>query len=555
MNFNDLGEHLLTFDSSSDRITKAKHLAPLLRLPASESMAAVHLCQARLAETHLVRSKGHLFQRPVKDEYRLAQANAIPPERELQLRNELERTKGEFAPVSATAVSALGSLAAFHDCLSSLVSPIDTWLSGKGQVPLLLGEIYSMLGKAGRACLLNLLVGPLVSDDDILTAIEWVIGSGGGARKTIENVYRYTLPDLGVITRLLIERDYLQVAQLIPQPGVPLKPEELTEWDSLENAWQEYGPCFAEPKYDGWEIQIHKQGASVSLYNRHLQFLNPLLPDVVKACLLQISAEAVILDCEMVGYQPYSRRILPWEQTVHETTSAHLVFVHDILVLNGQDWRGQKFVRRRECLHRLLPADDTSVLRVAHDEFVEDYRRLQYLYRQWSTARDTEGIILKKKDGIYLPGRETRDQGKVKPYASLDVLVLGCRVSGKNIPSVLVGVWDEHKINLILMGWVEGTIATPQDQRKLLECCESLRTRSKPAQYPGCAESGFFWVRPGLVVEVRTDAMRKKSEKFWPIGYTFRKKRKLRIREEKGPEDADDITKFLGFRLPPGFDV
>ncbi|MFW6230708.1 MAG: ATP-dependent DNA ligase, partial [Nanoarchaeota archaeon] len=60
-------------------------------------------------------------------------------------------------------------------------------------------------------------------------------------------------------------------------------------------------PAFLEYKYDGFRVQIHKDGDDVKLFTRRLENVTAQFPDVVERVRKHITAKACVLDSEVLG--------------------------------------------------------------------------------------------------------------------------------------------------------------------------------------------------------------------------------------------------------------
>ena len=156
----------------------------------------------------------------------------------------------------------------------------------------------------------------------------------------------------------------------------------------------------------------------------------------------------------MVGYDPQSGQILPWEKTLNAPN--HKVFVHNIILLDDSDYRHKPYNVCRNHLRELFNVNSQKTIVCVDDEYVTTYDRFVELYNFWNKHRDTEGVVLKKYDGIYQSGKRTKDQSKLKKRISIDCLILGYKKSAKGVPTFMVGVWNTEKSKIIPIGGVEG---------------------------------------------------------------------------------------------------
>lgn len=498
-----------------------------------EMKSAIYLCQGRLAET---------YRSSQVDNIRLAK-QVIPK------LNSQGGDEEEAHPVRGDNLESdpLYSLSNLYQLLHSFNDEIKAWLSQKQAMPHWFKNLVLQMNPEEVDYLGRIITGGLFTDEVIIAALS-NFGKGLGVCKTIEKAYKFVVPDLGIVALALREKGFWAIGEIPPHPGIPLKPEEIHRWDSPKSAWHDMGACFVQPKYDGWQIQIHKNGSEIQLFDRDLNNRTLQLNDIVEICRDRIRCTSVILDSEIVGYDPNTQRILPWKQTI--SAKQHKVFVFDIIMLNGNAWHDRPYYKRREQIRELVGEDETQSIIAVHEKYAESYDALVLLYNQWENGQDTEGVVIKNPNGIYRPGKKNKDKGKLKPYISLDTVILGYKVSSKGVPSFLVGVWEKSKSKLAPIGWVEGAIIPSGIKQELLRRSKALLQANKPNNIiPDVVPP--MWVTPEIVVEVKVER-RKRSARFEYAGYELDRKKELRIREDLGVADADDILEFMRLHLPPG---
>jgi ATP-dependent DNA ligase len=545
LHFEQFAQDMKRIREQGSHRRKVKDLARLLKqLDASELPAAIYLCQGRLAVTYRPRQKEYIRMSQKQVSSAIQHRPRRPPVTSTSIQDEPRLDLATDAP--------LDSLSSFYNTLHVSMSSLNAWLSRQHPMPAWLAELSRQMTDREAECLSHILTGPPLKDGIIISALADFMPSAIGVNMALEEVYKHTVPDLGVVVTMMLkepkQRRYGVLIKMAPQPGIPLKPQEIDRWDSVEDAWRAMGCCYVQPKYDGWQIQIHKEGDEIRLFDRKLEERTSQLPDVVEACRNQIPAESAMLDSEVVGYDPAAGRILPWEQTLSAT--AHRVFVFDVILLDGQDWRKKEYYKRRQILAQLLPEGDTQILSAVPEEFVDSQKHLEELYGRWSAHRDSEGVIIIKPAGRYLSGRVTKEKAKLKAYVSLDLVVLGYRVSKKGIPSYFLGLWDGTGSELIPVGWAEGAIIPPDVRKELWKRCQALRATTKPAEVANDL-APRVWVYPQAVVEV-TVAGKTRDGRYKHAGYRLYRKKDLRIRDDLGLEDVDNLQEFLRFPVPPG---
>jgi ATP-dependent DNA ligase len=120
----------------------------------------------------------------------------------------------------------------------------------------------------------------------------------------------------------------------------------------------------AEPKLDGYRLQVIKEGRRVRLYSRHGNEWTGRLPDLVEA-LAGIRCRSAIIDAELV---------LPGAGGIPDFYGLHLrmrwrrgqlmIYAFDLLHRDGRDLRALRLVERRRRLERLLARSDVPCLKL-----------------------------------------------------------------------------------------------------------------------------------------------------------------------------------------------
>jgi len=89
---------------------------------------------------------------------------------------------------------------------------------------------------------------------------------------------------------------------------LPVKVNEISE------AFRICGkPAALEHKYDGFRVVITKKNNEVKLFTRRLENVTKQFPDVVQIVEKHINGKNFIIDSEVVGYDPKTKKIMPFE--------------------------------------------------------------------------------------------------------------------------------------------------------------------------------------------------------------------------------------------------
>jgi ATP-dependent DNA ligase len=196
-----------------------------------------------------------------------------------------------------------------------------------------------------------------------------------------------------------------------------------------------------EPKLDGFRgLLWHRAGGIVQLLSRNGRDLGPWFPELVQAgqtlppCTL-IDGELVIADedgnadfCALQARLTEARAHLRRRAREH----AAVLVVFDVLDVAGRGLMDEPLVSRRRELESLLAdAAHPCLQLIEHTADVE-------LARDWLRLLPIEGVVAKRVDGRYRPGRRC-DWIKVKRYRTADCVVIG--VAGDlNAPKLVLGL-------------------------------------------------------------------------------------------------------------------
>jgi bifunctional non-homologous end joining protein LigD len=184
-----------------------------------------------------------------------------------------------------------------------------------------------------------------------------------------------------------------------------------------------------EPKWDGWRIQLHKQGERIEAYTRSGICVTGNFPEL-KQAVSAIKAHSAVLDCEGVclrGGRPVFddftyRCRLGSSIKIANAQLTHLAsfIVFDVLYTK-QSHMQEPLTARKELLAGIV--EPSSV--IMPTMFVEDQGRKLF---ELTAERDWEGVVAKRKHSIYAPGNVSKDWLKFKHIRKIDVIVLGYRV-------------------------------------------------------------------------------------------------------------------------------
>ncbi|MCR8671715.1 ATP-dependent DNA ligase [Agrococcus sp. HG114] len=181
-----------------------------------------------------------------------------------------------------------------------------------------------------------------------------------------------------------------------------------------------------EVKWDGWRVLVERSGSSVRLLSRNGRDLSGAFPELVEAVPKAIEADAV-LDGEVVilkrGAADFEalqdRGGLSGRQAVRaaKATPATLV-LFDLLEEGGERLVDERLDERQSRLDELVHES-------ARVKISKPLRGSLARILEVTAERGLEGVMAKRHDSRYKPGRRSDDWRKLKHQQSQEVAVVG----------------------------------------------------------------------------------------------------------------------------------
>lgn len=260
-----------------------------------------------------------------------------------------------------------------------------------------------------------------------------------------------------------------------------------------------------EVKWDGYRALAFCSGPKVDLRSRNDKSFNEKFYPVTKA-LQQWNVHAVF-DGELAVSDENGVSNFGALQNWRSEADGELHFyVFDTLWLAGKDLTALPLIERKHILEKLVP--ETDSIRLSH-----------YFEVSGSTffgaAKDMglEGIIAKRADSAYEPGKRTTHWLKIKAGKRQEMVIGGYTVNAdtdKPFSSLLVGVYEGKEF--VYTGKV-GTGFNRNMQLEMIKLFKPLRTSkpafhyvpdvNKPSRFrPNPPKAFATWLKPELVCEV-----------------------------------------------------
>ncbi|WP_459963518.1 non-homologous end-joining DNA ligase [Nocardia sp. IFM 10818] len=269
------------------------------------------------------------------------------------------------------------------------------------------------------------------------------------------------------------------------------------------------GPGWAvEMKWDGVRVIVVREAAACRLYSRTGREVSGSYPELAAALKALPGSGSLILDGEIVAQEPdgapsfgrLQRRMhvaRPGEQLIAEVPVQ--LFAFDLLVADGRDLMAQPYLARRERLAELpLPAP----LSAPPHWVGVDAGKLLVVARE----HRLEGIVSKRVDSAYLPGRRSPTWIKTPLRNNTEVVVAGWTPGAGGFQatfgSLVLGAYDSSG-RFVYIGNV-GTGFTQAARRAIRATLDEIGVSTSPFDRPPpeAAAAGWRWVEPILVGDV-----------------------------------------------------
>jgi bifunctional non-homologous end joining protein LigD len=251
-----------------------------------------------------------------------------------------------------------------------------------------------------------------------------------------------------------------------------------------------------EAKWDGYRLLVDADHGEVRLRSRSGRDLTEEFPQL-HSLAADLGDHHAVLDGEVVALDASGvPRFSDMQNRARATRIEFRAF--DLLYLDGRSLLRVKYRDRRKLLETLAFAGGLNVPDLLSGDGAE---ALEYSRKhQW------EGVIAKKRDSAYQPGRRSASWVKDKYWKTQEVVIGGWRAGAggrtSGIGSLLMGIPSAEGLHFA--GRV-GTGFTERDLARLKKTLEPLHTDESPfnARLSSQDAKGVTFVKPTLVGEVR----------------------------------------------------
>jgi DNA ligase-1 len=450
---------------------------------------------------------------------------------------------------------------------------------GEGSKDRKIGMIADMIGSATPTeakYTVRYLLGQLrlgVGDSTIMEALS-VIGTGNREFKgEIERAYNIC-SDLGLVARELAGGGPKAIEGFKVTLFKPVRPALAERLPTAEQILERmHGTAAVEQKYDGFRVQVHKDGNTVKLFSRRLEDTTEMFPDIAKAVREEVGVRRIIFEGEALAFNESTSEYLPFQETIQrkrkhgiakkiEELPLHL-FAFDVLYLDDRDMLGEPYEKRRATIESMFR--NGRMITPTTKIITSSPKELEAFFEK-SVENGLEGIMAKDLKAPYIAGARKFSWIKLKrSYKgelsdTLDLVIVGYFLGrgGRaefKFGGLLCAAYNKKRDMFETISRI-GTGFTEQQMQELKGTLDKIKSKGKPARVDSVVEPDF-WVQPKYVVTINADEItrspmhtcgRAKNEEGIETGYALRFPRLVgpsAIRDDKGPEDATTTEEVI----------
>ena len=253
-----------------------------------------------------------------------------------------------------------------------------------------------------------------------------------------------------------------------------------------------------EVKWDGYRAIVTLAGGEVELTSRNGNSLTSRFAPVAKAVELAVKTPDCVLDGEVCALDEQGRASF---SAMQQGSGPLVLYVFDVLEVDGESLVELPLTERRKRLEELLDKRNRTVrLSAAFDDGNALFDA--------AVKQKLEGIVSKKADSRYQPGKRSRDWLKVKTHGRQELVVAGyTKGQGRRSDGFGALVLGVNEAGGLRWAGNVGTGFDDQEIARLLGRLKPLRRGDSPfaevPKMPRVRKGDVVWVEPTLVAEVR----------------------------------------------------
>lgn len=287
-----------------------------------------------------------------------------------------------------------------------------------------------------------------------------------------------------------------------------------------------------ENKFDGYRAIASVQNGKVQLYSRNHNSFNKKYPSIVKE--LEKLEMDVVLDGEILALDEKGNpKFQLLQNHQRKKVDKLLYYVFDIIYLNGHETLNMELSLRKELLDSVFQNINSEIILPTEVVDTEGEKYFEKIKKQKG-----EGIIAKRKDSPYRPGKRNHEWLKIKTDQRQETIICGFTApqgSRKYFGSLILGIYEEGK--LVHTGNC-GTGFKEDDLKALHKKMKPLERKTSPfAKTPEIKNP--TWITPKLMCEVKFSEWTSEKNMRHPVFIGLRSDKKPKEITREIPMDEE----------------
>ena len=406
------------------------------------------------------------------------------------------------------------------------------------------------------------------SDMTLLDAFSVMYAGDKSLRRALEDAYNVSA-DIGNLVYVLKKYGMSAINSMVIVPGVPILPSLAERLSDAQAIIDKLGPCVSQPKLDGFRLQVHRYEQDgkvvVRFFSRNLQEMSSMFPELLDA-VKKIKGTSFIFEGEAIAHDIEAGAFLPFQETSKRRRKHGIeemshdfplkLYLFDFLYQDGISLLDMPHTERRQKLVTLGKQnnfDEKSPIHVLEEIQTPTIHLLEGFFEH-CISEGLEGVVVKKPDSTYKPGKRNFNWVKLKRQETgelsdtLDCVILGyCAGKGRRaafgIGALLIGVYNKEKDCFETIAKI-GTGLTDDEWKAQKIACDQRKLLHQPHNV-SCAKELYphVWVAPEIVCSIRADEITRSplhqaGARVGVLGYALRFPRLMGYREDKAAIDA-----------------
>jgi len=353
--------------------------------------------------------------------------------------------------------------------------------------------------------------------------------------------------DFSLITKILVNKGVKALDKIEIKLGNPIQVMLPIRIESLVSAFENLGEKIQlEQKFDGFRVQVHYDGKEFSLFTRRLENVTRQFSELLPILKKHVHAKNYILDTEVVGYDKKTHTYLPFQNISKRIKRKYdikkiskevpvEINVFDVIYCNDKNLMNAPLNERRKLLEGII---EDSKLKIRKSPLIttSSLKEAEGFYKKCLKA-GLEGVVIKKIDSNYKPGRYVKGWEKLKPVLeTLDLVIVkaewGEGKRAKWLSSFTVACHNKGKF--LEVGKVSTGLKEKNEEGLSFEEMTKLL---KPLIISQKGKEVI--VKPSIIIEVAFEEIQRSPKSSSEFSMRFPRVRRLRI--DKGLDDVSSI--------------